>query len=93
MKQEQEQSVLNEAENLERLAEVYIKDVLNKKGKSATNYARNIKYFTDYMKGNGKEHQPKKLSELTDEDIIEFQDLLVNIIVRTKHIKVCLYLS
>ena len=84
MKQEQEQSVLNEAENLERLAEVYIKDFLIKKGKSATNYARNIKYFTDYIKGNGKEHQAKKLSELTSEDIIEFQDLLVNIIVRTK---------
>jgi hypothetical protein len=27
----QEQSVLNEVENLEKLAEVYIKDVLNKK--------------------------------------------------------------
>jgi hypothetical protein len=84
MKQEQEQSVLNEAENLERLAEVYIKDVLNKKDKSSTNYARNIKYFTDYMKGNGKEHQPKKLDELTSEDIGEFQDLLTNMIVRTK---------
>ncbi|KAB7884618.1 hypothetical protein [Poseidonibacter ostreae] len=84
MKQEQELSVLNEAENLERLAEVYIKDVLNKKGKPATNHTRNIKYFTDYMKGNGKKHQPKKLSELTSEDIIEFQNLLVNIIIRTR---------
>lgn len=84
IKQEQEQSVLNEAENLERLAEDYINDILMKKGKRAQAYKRNIKYFTDYMKGNGKEHQPKKLSELTSTDIIEFQDLIVNIIVRTK---------
>lgn len=84
MKQEQEQSVLNEAENLERLAEVYIKDILHKKGKDAKDYARNLRYFTDYMKGNGKEHQPKKLSELTSEDIIEFQDLLINMTRRTK---------
>lgn len=84
MRQEQEQSVLNEAENLERLAEVYIDKILNKKGKDAKDYARTLKYFTDYMKGNGKEHQPKKLSELTSEDIIEFQDLLINMTRRTK---------
>lgn len=84
IKQEQEQTILNEAENLERLAEVYIKDILNVKGKKAKDCARTLKYFTDYMKGNGKEHQAKKLSELTSEDIIEFQDLLINITRRTK---------
>ncbi len=84
MRQEQEQSVLNEAENLDRLAKDYIENILMKKGKRANNYERNIKYFIDYMKGNGKEHQAKKLSELTSNDIIEFQDLLVNIIVRTR---------
>ncbi|MGE4444750.1 MAG: hypothetical protein AB7E37_07280 [Candidatus Altimarinota bacterium] len=84
MRQEQEQSVLNEAENLDRLAKDYIENILMKKGKRANAYERNIKYFIDYMKGNGKEHQPKKLSELTSDNIIEFQNLLVNIIVRTK---------
>lgn len=75
--------VLNTATNLNTLVDSFVnfKKYTAKREKSAR---RSIKLFTDFIEGNGAEYKAKTIEELTVEDMLEFEQLLIELKVRNK---------
>ena len=83
LKTKEEDKVLNTALNLHILIENFInfKKYNDKRAKAAF---RSIKLFTDFVEGNGAEYKRKTLEELTTTNMIEFEELLIEIKIRTR---------
>jgi len=83
LKVQEEDKVLNTAINLHILINNFIqyKKYNDKRAQAAF---RSIKLFTDFIEGNGAEYKRKTLEELTALDMIAFEELLIEVKLRTK---------
>lgn len=83
LKIQEKNKVLNTETKLSALVDSFIsfKKHTDKRAQAAR---RNIKLFTDFIEGNGKEYKAKNIEELTVEDLFEFEKLLIEIKARTK---------
>lgn len=78
-----EEKLLNTKTDLSIFVDKFIsfKKYTDKRGKASK---RSIQLFIDFVKGNGKEYKTKNISELTIDDMLEFEQLLIEIKIRTK---------
>ncbi len=79
----EEDKVLNTSTKLSSLVDGFInfKKYTETRAKTAR---RSIKLFTDFLEGNGAEYKAKNLEELTVEDMLELEKLLIEMRVRSK---------
>lgn len=73
---EEKQKALETTLNIDLLIEKYTKFREASEGISARE-KNSLALFADYLKGNGKEYKAKTLEELTDDDVMLFEELLV----------------
>lgn len=83
LKTKEVDKVLNTALNLHILIKKFI-DYKNYDDKRAQSAFRSIKLFTDFVEGNGAEYKAKKLEELDITDMLKFEELLIEIVIRSR---------
>lgn len=83
IKTKEENKVLETSLNISSLAEDFVrfKKLTDKREKAALNA---ISLFGDFLKGNKEEYKAINISDLTEPDILKFEDLLIEMMPKTK---------